>query len=96
MSVCLGMLTVGLMIPHSHSLKERRSAVTSLKERIRRRFNVSIADTSPDNVWQRAELHFAGIAGTESAVDHLFRDIISLIDDEPRCELMNPKIEYYA
>jgi hypothetical protein len=90
------MLTVELMIPGSHSLKERRSAVNSLKERIRSRFNVSIADTSPDNVWQRAELHLAAVAGTQSGIDQIFRDVISLMDDDSRCELINPRIEYYA
>lgn len=96
MSVCLGMLTARLMVPESHSLKERRSVVSSLKEKIRKRCNVSISDASPDQVWQRAELHFACAAETEAAADAIFRSIIRLIDEESRCELMNSEIEYYA
>lgn len=96
MSVCLGMLTAQLMIPESHSLKDRRSVVNSLKEKIRNRCNVSIADIGPDNVWQRAELHFACVAETENIVDGTLRKVIGLIDDEQRCELLNPRIEYYA
>jgi uncharacterized protein YlxP (DUF503 family) len=96
MSVCLGMLTVELMISASHSLKERRTVVNSLKERIRNRHNVSIAESGPNNVWQRADLNIACVADTQSTVEHILRSVIHLIDDEPRCELICPRIEYYA
>jgi uncharacterized protein YlxP (DUF503 family) len=96
MSVCLGMLTVEIMIPASHSLKERRAVVNSLKERIRNRHNVSLAESGPDNVWQRANLNIACVADSQSTVDHILRSVIQLIDEEPRCESISPRIEYYA
>ena len=96
MSICLGMLTAELLIPGSHSLKERRSVVNSLKERIRSKFNVSIAETGPGDLWQRVELNIACVAAEQSSVDHILRSVIQLIDDEPRCELISPRIEYYA
>jgi uncharacterized protein len=96
MSVCLGMLTVELLIPASHSLKERRAVVNSLKERIRSRHNVSLSESGSDQVWQRANLCIACVADTQSTVEHVLRSVIKLIDDEPRCELISPRIEYYA
>jgi uncharacterized protein len=96
MSVCLGMLTVELLISASHSLKERRAVVNSLKDRIRRRHDVSLAESGPDHVWQRANLSIACVADTQSTVEHVLRSVIQLIDEEPHCELISPRIEYYA
>jgi uncharacterized protein YlxP (DUF503 family) len=90
------MLTAELMIPDSHSLKERRAVVNSLKERIRGRHNVSLAESGSDQVWQRANFNIACVADSQSTVDHILRSVIQLIDEEPRCELISPRIEYYA
>lgn len=38
------------------SLKEKRSVVKSLKDRLHDRFNVSVAETGHHDLWQRAEL----------------------------------------
>lgn len=38
------------------SLKEKRRVVKSLKERLRNRFNVSVAETAHQDTWQRAEI----------------------------------------
>ena len=40
----VGVLTMELRIEHAHSLKEKRHVVRSLKERLREKFNVSVAE----------------------------------------------------
>ena len=45
-----------LLIPWSHSLKDRRSAVRGLKDRLRSRFNASVAEVGYQDKWQRATL----------------------------------------
>ncbi len=45
-----------LLIPWSHSLKDRRSAVRGLKDRLRSRFNASVAEVGGQDKWQRATL----------------------------------------
>jgi uncharacterized protein YlxP (DUF503 family) len=40
----IGVLTLELRIEHAHSLKEKRHVVKSLKDRLRRKFNVSVAE----------------------------------------------------
>jgi len=96
MSQCLGMLTAELFIPESHSLKDRRSVVTSLKERIRNRYNVSISEAGGAERWQRADFSVACVADTERAVEHVLHGVIRLIESDGRCELLRPRIEYYA
>ena len=50
----VGVLTLELRLDHSHSLKEKRHAVQSLKERLRRKFNVAVAEIEYQDLWQRA------------------------------------------
>jgi uncharacterized protein len=50
------LLTIELLIPHSQSLKEKRRALRALKDRIRSRFNASVAEVAYQNKWQRAAL----------------------------------------
>jgi uncharacterized protein len=50
----IGVLTLELRIPDAHSLKEKRHHVLSLKEKLRHRFNVSVAEIDYQDIWQRA------------------------------------------
>lgn len=51
-----------LSIPGCGSLKEKRTVVRSLKDRLRNRFNVSVAETSLQDVRDRAEITVALVA----------------------------------
>ena len=50
------LLTIELVIPHARSLKDKRSAVKGLRDRIRSRFNASVAEVGYQDKWQRAVL----------------------------------------
>ncbi|MCH8272885.1 MAG: DUF503 domain-containing protein, partial [Candidatus Marinimicrobia bacterium] len=41
----LGLLQLEIFLPESQSLKDKRSVIKSLRETVRKRFNVSIAKT---------------------------------------------------
>jgi uncharacterized protein YlxP (DUF503 family) len=49
--ICL--LTIELLIPSARSLKDKRSAVRGLKDRLRSRFNASVAEVAYQDKWQR-------------------------------------------
>ena len=50
----IALLTVELMIPSARSLKDKRSVVRGLKDRLRSRFNASVAEVAYHDKWQRA------------------------------------------
>jgi uncharacterized protein YlxP (DUF503 family) len=52
----IGILTLELRIEYAHSLKEKRQVVKSLKERLRNRHNIAIAETGYQDLWQSALL----------------------------------------
>jgi hypothetical protein len=50
----IGVLTLELHIEDSHSLKDKRQVVKSLKDRLRERFNVSVAEIDHLESWQNS------------------------------------------
>ena len=52
-------IQIRIRIPHSHSLKEKRKVVKSLKERLRLRFNVTVAEIGDLEKWQTVTLALA-------------------------------------
>ena len=48
----IGVLTLELCVEHSHSLKDKRKVVKSLKDRLRDKFNVSVAEIAHLDSWQ--------------------------------------------
>jgi uncharacterized protein len=52
----ISLLTIELMIPWARSLKDRRSAVRGLKDRLRSRFNASVSEVALHDKWQRATI----------------------------------------
>jgi uncharacterized protein YlxP (DUF503 family) len=66
-----------LSLPGCASLKEKRSIVRSLRDRMRGKFNVSVAETAYQDVHTRAELTIALVASdgrvAESTLDKIDR-----------------------
>jgi len=50
----ISLLTVEIIIPWARSLKDRRSAVRGLKDRLRARLNAAVAEAGHQDKWQRA------------------------------------------
>jgi len=51
---CIGVLTLELRLPEARSLKDKRHVVQGLKERLRHKFNVAVAEIDCQDLWQRA------------------------------------------
>jgi uncharacterized protein len=50
----IGVLTLEMRLNDAHSLKNKRHVVQSLKERLRHKFNVAVAEIDCQELWQRA------------------------------------------
>ncbi len=61
----IGVLTLEVRIEDAHSLKDKRHVVKGLKDRLRNRFNVAVAEIDGHDLWQRAT-----VAAVTVAVDH--------------------------
>jgi len=89
----VGTLRLELHFPASHSLKEKRSIMNHVKERVRTRFNASVAEVGYQDTWQRATLGVAVVSGEGHVPDKVLRDILSLIEREDRLTVLDYQIQ---
>lgn len=85
----IGIIVWELEVIGAGSLKEKRSVVRSLKDRLRDRFNISVAETAYHDKWQRTELTACCVAtdgrGAEAEIERADR----LVAGEPRARLID-------
>ncbi|MBI3695857.1 MAG: DUF503 domain-containing protein [Acidobacteria bacterium] len=74
----IGVLTLELHVPHSHSLKDKRQVVRSLKDRLRSKFNVAAAEIDHQDSWQRAVIGVVTLAADRPRVE----EVLQLVERE--------------
>lgn len=63
--IVIALLTLDIHIPHAHSLKDKRMILRSLKDRLRTKFNVSVAEVDHQDLWQRAKVSAVTVGSDE-------------------------------
>lgn len=89
----VGTLEIQLLIRGSRSLKDRRSVVRSLKDRIASRFKVSVAEVGDPDSWQRSALGVAVVANDRRFVNEVLSKILDLVHSDPRAEVVEQHME---
>ncbi len=64
----VGLLTLEIYIPDARSLKDKRQVLRSLKDRLRRQFNIAIAELDHQETWQRS---LVGVVTISNDTRHL-------------------------
>ncbi len=92
----IGVCTIYLRIPANHSLKGKRQVLRSLISRVRKDFNVSIAEVDQQDSWQAATLGIACVSG-DSAYAHglLSRVVEAILSYRLDAEVIDYSIEMY-
>jgi len=83
-----------LHLPAADSLKAKRSVVNRVKERVRSRFNASIAEVSHQDLWQRATLGVAVVGEEQGILDRVLHDILSVVEREDRLAVLDYTIQF--
>ena len=84
-----------IYIGDSHSLKDKRRILNSLKERIRNRFNAAVAEVDDHALWQRAALGVAVVSSTVEHCDEMLTKIVNLIEGDPRVQILDYQMEVH-
>jgi hypothetical protein len=69
----IGVLTLELRIEQAHSLKEKRHVVKSLKDRLRNKFNVSVAEIEDQDLHNSAVIAVAAVSSSRDFVEKILR-----------------------
>jgi uncharacterized protein len=82
--VFYGVGRLDLHIPQSRSLKDRRSVLKSLKDRLAERFRVSVIECGPQDFWQRGALAVCFVSREENQVRSSLDAVLRLVEQEDR------------
>ena len=91
----VGILNIDLFIPNSTSLKEKRYAIKSIKDRLRHRYNVSVAEIDYTDKWQRATIGVAIVSNESRYIESVLGKAMNLVYGDHRVEVVNSNITYY-
>jgi uncharacterized protein YlxP (DUF503 family) len=89
----VGLLTLDLHILEAQSLKEKRFVIKSLTDRIKNKFNVSVAEVDANDLWQRAVIGIACVSNETVMVNKVFEQIKNLVLNIHSVELINSTME---
>ena len=78
----VGLCQVDLMLPDSSSLKDKRMALSKIKQRLRNKFNVSVAEVDNNDLWQRSTLGIALVANKRGFVEQQIQKITEFIETQ--------------
>jgi len=73
-----------ILIPQSQSLKEKRSVLLRLKDRISSRFHCSVSEVDHQDLWQRAAIGVALVVDGQSAGQNALQAIRQEVEQDPR------------
>lgn len=89
----VGTAWIELYIPGANSLKGKRQIIKSIKERVRNRFNVSIAEVGEQDLWQRATLGLACVANDKAQANRILSKVIHFIEQNKNISPTDYEIE---
>ncbi len=69
----VAVLILELRLEDSHSLKDKRHVVKGLKDRLRTRFNVSVAEIDHQDLWQRAVVAAVTVSSGRQHVEQVLQ-----------------------
>jgi len=89
----IGTGEIKLHINYSHSLKEKRMVVRSIKSRVINKFNVSIAETQENDIHQIIVLGIAAVSNSRDIADSVIQNVFNFIEDNFDVEVLDSYIE---
>ncbi len=90
----VGLCTADLRIPMAHSLKDKRSVIKSLLERLKQKFNISAAEIGSHDLWQSSTIGIVTISNDRVFTDRLLDKVIKYIEDFNGIQLIYYNIEH--
>ena len=89
----IGLLTLEIHISDAQSLKDKRQVLRSLKDRLRARFNVAVAELDHQETWQRAQVGVVSLSNDAAHLEQSLRIVLEEADRVLGRDLVGHEIE---
>ena len=77
----VGVCEIGLRLAENHDLKGKRKVLKAIKDRVRNRFNVSIAEVDDLDAWQHATLGAACVSKDRDMVERTLAQVATFVEE---------------
>ncbi len=91
----VGTLKIVFMLHDNRSLKGKRKVVRSIVDRLKAKFNVSVAETGANDKWQRIELGICTVGNDTRHVDSSLNHIMDFIEFIQLAQVVDVKMDIF-
>ena len=91
----VGTVEIRLHLPDARSLKDKRSVLQGLKERTRRKFNVSVAEVDNQDVMRSATIAVAQVGSDSRYINGTLEKVVDSLRYQPGAALVDYTIEIF-
>ncbi len=85
----VGCCSIKFFLHGNRSLKEKRRVIRAIKDRLKNKFNISIAEIGDQDVWQNLHLGIVAVGSDKKYLDGLMNQVVSAIDNMHLAEMTN-------
>ncbi len=89
----VGTLKIILHLHDNRSLKGKRKVVRSMVDKVKHKFNVSIAEVGSNDKWQRIELGVSAVGNDRRHIDSSLNNILDYMDTLYLAEIVDSSVE---
>jgi len=91
----VGVCRIELRIPQTHSLKAKRQVLRKIKDRVKNKFNVSIAEVGENDKWQRSLVGLALVGNDRRQINSTLDVVTNFIENLNAAEIINSELEIF-
>ncbi len=91
----VGVASIDIHIPGSGSLKNKRHILKGIKDRVKNRFNVSIAEVDHNDLWQRTTLGVSVVTNQKQFANQVLSGVVDFIGKENGVQILDYSIELF-
>ena len=89
----IGYVSLRFFLHGNNSLKGKRKVIRAIKDRLKNKFNVSVAEIGDQDVWQSIHLGIAAVSADAQYLDGLLKQVVNFIDHMHLAEMTDCQTE---
>ncbi len=90
----VGTCRITLHIPDGGSLKAKRLVLRRLKDKVKNKFNVAIAEVDDCDLWQRSTLGIATVSKDSKFANQVISNVVGLIESDRDISVIDVETDF--
>jgi len=93
--VNVGVMIMDIHVNSTHSLKEKRYFVSSIKEKLKHKFNISLVESDYQDLWQKIQFSIAMVSMTKPIIEKTFNQIEDFVIENYPVQVVSVEKDYF-